>query len=89
MKTKIEQANKKFQPINITLTLENPEDLKNFLIFASAMSTYDSYSDDILPVDINNVDYSVDGRDLAEFVDRMISNSEWLNLCDVYKNHRE
>lgn len=89
MKTKIEQANKKFQPINITLTLENPEDLKNFLIFASAMSTSDSYSDDILPVDINNVNYAVDGCDIAEFVDRMISNSEWLNLCDVYKNHRE
>ena len=89
MKTKIEQANKKFEPINITLTLESPEDLKNFLIFASAMSTSDSYSDDILPVDINNVDYAVDGLDLAIFVDQMITNSQWVNLCDVYKNHRE
>ena len=89
MKTKIEQDNKKFEPINITLTLENPEDLKNFLIFASAMSTSDSYSNDILPVDINNVDYSIDGVDLAIFVDQMITNTQWLNLCNVYKNHRE
>ena len=88
MKTKIEQANKKFEPINITLTLESPEDLKNFLLFTSAMSTPDSYSDDILPVDINNVDYAVDGLDLAIFADQMITNSQWVNLCDVYKNHR-
>lgn len=89
MKTKIEQANKKFEPINIILTLENPEDLKNFLIFASVMSESDSYSNDIPPVEINNVDFSLDGCDIAEFVDRMITSLEWINLCNVYKNHME
>ena len=89
MKTKIEQANKKFQPINITLTLENAEDLKNFLIFASAMSTSDSYSGYIEPVEINNVNFSVDGLDLAIFVDQMITSADWVNLCNVYKNHME
>ena len=89
MKTKITQASKKFDPIDITITLETPEDLKKFLLFTSAMSTSDSYSDVLMAVDINNVDYYVDGLDLAIFVDEMITSADWVNLCNVYKNHME
>ena len=84
MKTKIEQANKKFEPINITLTLENPEDVKNFLIFASAMSDANSYADDILSVSINDVDYSVDECYIAQFVDQMITGMQWKQLEEIY-----
>lgn len=84
MKTKIEQANKKFQPINITLTLETPEDLKKFLMFTSAMSDANSYADDILYVSIDSVDYSVDECDIAQFVDQMITGMQWKQLEEIY-----
>ncbi len=84
MKTKFTQASKKFDPIDITITLETPEDLKNFLIFTCAMGDANSYSSDFVSVSINDVDYSVDECDLAVFVDQMITGLQWQQLEEIY-----
>ena len=84
MKTKFVQTNKKFQPIEFTLTLETPEDLKNFLILTSVMSDSNSYSEDLPDVELTRCAEKVDERELAWFVDNMLTSTQWQQLRQIY-----
>ena len=84
MKTKFVQTNKKFQPIEFTLTIETPEDLKNFLMFTSVMSDSSSYSEDLPYNEFTCFAEKADEFELATFVDSMLTSAQWQQLRQIY-----
>ena len=89
MKTKFTQAKKNFQPIDITITLETPEDLKNFLFMTSALSDIGSYSDDMPTVSIDDVTVEeVDATDLSNFIDKLVTGMQWHELRNIYNSYK-
>jgi hypothetical protein len=87
MKTKIAQSSTGFEPIDITITLETIEDLKNFLVFMSAMCHEESYSDDIPSIIVNGVEFSVDVTNNADCVNQMIDSLQWKQLEKIYAKY--
>ena len=94
MKTKFTQAKKNFQPIEVTITLETPEDLKNFLLMTSAigqivMGQIEAYSDEMPTVSIDDdTDEEVDATDLSNFIDNLVTGMQWHELRNIYNSYK-
>ena len=82
MKTQLNQI-PAFDPIEVKITLETPEELKNFLILTSNISFASFYLDEYYYTHGNRQAES-SSKELHKFGENLISDIQWNTLKEIY-----
>ena len=85
MKTQLNQI-PAFDPIEVKITLETPEELKNFLILTSNICFSSFYNDDYcskIYID-DNKQVESSPKELRKFGENLISDIQWNTLKEIY-----
>ncbi len=83
MKTQLNQIPAKFDPIEVKITLETPEELKNFLILTSNISFPSFYLDEYYYTH-GNRQVKSSSKELHKFGEQLISDTQWNTLKEIY-----
>jgi hypothetical protein len=99
MKTQLNQIPLEFNPIEVKITLENAEELKNFLILTSCISSpefwRDEYYNHYTDIDGKSSAQSLikfdrltsSAQELTKFGDDFISDDQWNTLSQIHKKY--